>query len=84
MENYYIVREEIIINNTFNEGVLLKTTNRERAEKIANKTFLAMSKTPEFIDAIVNDTINKKILHNTISGDSYIVEIEEYNSKDIE
>ena len=83
MENYYIVKEEIIINNTFNEGVLLKTTDRGRAERTANKTFLAMSKTPEFIGAIVNDTVNKKILHNTISGDSYIIEIEEYSS-DIE
>jgi lipopolysaccharide biosynthesis glycosyltransferase len=84
MENYYIVKEEIIINSTFNEGVLLRTTDKQRAERIANKTFLAMFKTPEFIDAIVNDTVNKKILHNTISGDSYIIEIEEYNSKDIE
>lgn len=83
MENYYIVREEIIINSTFNEGVLLRTKDKQRAERIANKVFLAMSKTPEFIGAIVNDTVNKKILHNTISGDSYIVEIEEYSS-DIE
>jgi lipopolysaccharide biosynthesis glycosyltransferase len=84
MENYYIVKEEIIINNTFNEGVLLRTTDKERAERVANKVFLAMSKRPEFIGAVINDTVNKKILHNTISGDSYIIEIEEYNSKDIE
>jgi hydrogenase maturation factor len=83
MENYYIVKEEIIINNTFNEGVLLRTTDKERAERVANKVFLAMSKRPEFIGAVINDTVNKKILHNTISGDSYIVEIEEYSS-DIE
>lgn len=84
MTTMYIVKEEIIIDNTFNEGVLLKTTDKQRAERIANKTFLAMSKIPEFIGAIINDTVNKKILHNTISGDSYIIEIEEYNSKDIE
>lgn len=83
MEIYYIVREEIIVNNTFNEGVLLRTKDKQRAERIANKVFLAMSKTPEFIGAIINNTVNKKILHNTISGDSYIVEIEEYSS-DIE
>lgn len=83
MATMYIVKEEIIIDNTFNEGVLLKTTDRQRAEKIANKTFLTMSKAPEFIGAIINNTVNKKILHNTISGDSYIVEIEEYSS-DIE
>lgn len=84
MENYYIVKEEIIINNTFNEGIILKTTDKQRAEKVANKAFLAMSKKPEFTGAIINDKVNKKVLHNTISGDSYIVEIEEYNSKDIE
>lgn len=80
MESYYIVKEEIIINNTFNEGVLLKTTDKQRAERIANKAFLAMSKKPEFINAVINNTVNKKILHNTISGDSYIIEIEEYSS----
>lgn len=79
----YIVKEEIIINNTFNEGIIVKTKNKQRAERIANKAFLAMSKIPEFIGAIINDTVNKKILHNTISGDSYIIEIEEYSS-DIE
>lgn len=84
MENYYIVKEEIIINSTFNEGIILRTTDKQRAERIANKTFLAMSKKPEFTGAIINDTVNKKVLHNTISGDSYIVEIEEYNSEDTE
>lgn len=84
MENYYIVKEEIIINSTFNEGIILRTTDKQRAERIANKTFLAMSKKPEFTGAIINDTVNKKVLHNTISGDFYIIEIEEYNSKDIE
>ena len=83
MENYYIVKEEIIINNTFNEGVLLKTTDRGRAEKIANKTFSDMSKVYPFIGAIEKTENNKRILYNAVSGDSYIVEIEEYNS-DIE
>lgn len=83
MGNYYIVREEIIINNTFNEGVLLRTTNKERAEKIANKTFSDMSKIYPFIGAIERTRDNKRILYNAVSGDSYIVEIEEYNS-DIE
>lgn len=84
MENYYIVKEEIIINNTFNEGVLLRTTNKERAEKIANRTFSDMSKVYPFIGAIEKTEDNKRILYNAVSGDSYIVEIEEYNSKDIE
>lgn len=83
MENYYIVKEEIIINNTFNEGVLLRTTNKERAEKVANKTFLDMSKVYPFIGAIEKTEDTKRILYNAISGDSYIIEIEEYNS-DIE
>lgn len=83
MENYYIVKEEIIINNTFNEGVLLKTTDRRRAEKIANISFLDMSKVYPFIGAIEKTEDNKRILYNAVSGDSYIVEIEEYNS-DIE
>ena len=83
MENYYIVKEEIIINSTFNEGVLLRTTDRRRAEKIANISFSDMSKEYPFIGAIEKTENNKRILHNTISGDSYIVEIEEYNS-DIE
>lgn len=84
MTTMYIVREEIIINNTFNEGVLLKTTDKERAEKIANKTFSDMSKVYPFIGAIEKIEDNKRILYNAISGDSYIIEIEEYNSKDIE
>jgi lipopolysaccharide biosynthesis glycosyltransferase len=80
----YIVREEIIINSTFNEGVLLRTTDKQRAERIANKTFLTMSKVYPFIGAIEKAEDNKRILYNAVSGDSYIVEIEEYNSKDIE
>lgn len=83
MENYYIVKEEIIINSTFNEGVLLRTTDRSRAEKIANRTFSDMSKVYPFIGAIEKTEDNKRILYNAVSGDSYIVEIEEYNS-DIE
>lgn len=83
MENYYIVKEEIIINNTFNEGVLLRTTDRDRAEKIANRTFSDMSKVYPFIGAIEKTEDNKRILYNAVSGDSYIIEIEEYNS-DIE
>lgn len=83
MENYYIVKEEIIINSTFNEGVLLRTTDRRRAEKIANRTFSDMSKVYPFIGAIEKTEDNKRILYNAVSGDSYIVEIEEYNS-DIE
>ena len=79
----YIVKEEIIINNTFNEGVLLRTTDKERAKKIANKTFLDMSKVYPFIGVIEKTKDNKRILHNAVSGDSYIIEIEEYNS-DIE
>ena len=79
----YIVREEIIINSTFSEGVLLRTTDRRRAEKIANISFSDMSKVYPFIGAIEKTEDNKKILYNDVSGDSYIVEIEEYNS-DIE
>lgn len=84
METYYIVKEEIIINNTFNEGVLLKTTDKERAEKIANKTFSDMSKVYPFIGAIEKIEDNKRILYNAVSGDSYIIEIEDYNSEDTE
>lgn len=83
MTTMYIVKEEIIINNTFNEGVLLRTTDKERAKKIANKTFLDMSKVYPFIGVIEKTKDNKRILHNAVSGDSYIIEIEEYNS-DIE
>lgn len=84
MENYYIVKEEIIINSTFNEGVLLRTTDKGRAEKIANRTFSDMSKVYPFIGAIEKTEDNKRILYNAVSGDSYIIEIEEYNSKDTE
>lgn len=80
----YIVREEIIINSTFNEGVLLRTTDRSRAEKIANRTFSDMSKVYPFIGAIERTEDNKRILYNAVSGDSYIIEIEDYNSEDTE
>ena len=83
MTTMYIVKEEIIINNTFNEGVLLKTTDRRRAEKIANISFSEMSKVYPFIGATEKTEDNRRILYNAVSGDSYIVEIEEYNS-DIE
>ena len=83
MTTMYIVKEEIIINNTFNEGVLLRTTDRRRAEKIANISFSDMSKVYPFIGAIEKTEDNKRILYNAVSGDSYIIEIEEYNS-DIE
>ena len=84
MTTMYIVKEEIIINNTFNEGVLLRTTDKGRAERIVNKTFSDMSKVYPFIGAIEKTEDNKRILYNAVSGDSYIIEIEEYNSKDIE
>ena len=80
MKNYYIVREEIIINNTFNGGVLLKTTDKERAKKITDKTFSDMSKVYPFIGAIEKTEDNRRILYNAVSGDSYIIEIEEYSS----
>jgi hypothetical protein len=80
----YIVREEIIINSTFNEGVLLRTTDRRRAEKIANISFSDMSKVYPFIGAIEKTEDNKRILYNAVSGDSYIIEIEDYNSEDTE
>ena len=83
MTTMYIVKEEIIIDNTFNEGIIIKTTDKERAKKIANKTFLDMSKVYPFIGVIEKTKDNKRILHNAVSGDSYIIEIEEYNS-DIE
>ena len=79
----YIVKEEIIIDNTFNEGIIIKTTDKERAKKIANKTFSDMSKVYSFIGVIEKTKDNKRILYNAVSGDSYIIEIEEYNS-DIE
>ena len=78
MENYYIVKEEIIKDNTFNESIILKKTKRDKSQKTANKIFIAMSKTPAFRGAIKEETANKKILNNILTGDSYIVEIEEY------
>lgn len=77
-KNYYIVKEEIIKDNTFNEGIILKTTERNKAQREANKAFFAMSKTPAFIGAIKEETVNRKVLNNILTGDSYIVEIEEY------
>ena len=78
MENYYIVKEEIIKDNTFNEGIILRTTEKDKAQRVANKTFLAMSKTTTFIGATKEETANRKVLYNILTGDSYIVEIEEY------
>lgn len=84
MENYYIVKEEIIFNNTFNEGTLLKTKDKQRAERITKKVFKDMLKHPNLIGCITRQTENKFEAYNAVSGDSYIIEIEEYNSKDIE
>lgn len=84
MENYYIVKEEIIFNNTFNEGTLLKTEDKQRAERITKRTFEDMLKHPNLIGCITRQTENKFEAYNTVSRDSYIIEIEEYNSKDIE
>lgn len=84
MENYYIVKEEIIIDNTFNEGTIIKTTNKERAIRRAEKAYQDMLKHPNLIGCIQRKIENRYEAFNAVSGDSYIVEIEEYNSKDIE
>ena len=83
MENYYIVKEEIIIDNTFNEGIIIKTTDKERAIRKAEKAFQNMLKHPNLIGSIQRKIDNRYEIYNAISGDSYIIEIEEYNS-DIE
>lgn len=83
MENYYIVKEEIIIDNTFNEGIIIKTTDKERATRKAEKAFQNMLKHPNLIGSIQRKIDNRYEIYNAVSGDSYIIEIEEYNS-DIE
>lgn len=84
MENYYIVKEEIIFDNTFNEGILLKTTDKKRVERVTKKTFKDMLKHPNLIGCITRQTENKFEAYNAVSGDSYKIEIEEYKSKDTE
>ena len=84
MANYYIVKEEIIFDNTFNEGILLKTEDKQRAERVTERTFKNMLKHPNLIGCITRQTENKFEAYNAVSGDSYKIEIEEYNSEDIE
>ena len=79
----YIVKEEIIIDNTFNEGIIIKTTDKERAIKKAENTFQDMLKHPNLIGCTQRRIENRYEAFNAISGDSYIIEIEEYSS-DIE
>ena len=83
MENYYIVKEEIIIDNTFNEGVLLRTTDKERAIRKAEKAYQDMLSHPNLIGCTQRKIENRYEAFNAMSGDSYIIEIEEYSS-DIE
>lgn len=83
MATMYIVREELIFDNTFNEGIITKTTNKERAIKRAEKAFQDMLKHPNLKGCTQRKTENRYEAFNTISGDSYIIEIEEYSS-DIE
>jgi len=83
MENYYIVKEEIIIDNTFNEGIIVRTTDKERAIRKAEKAFQDMLKHPNLIGCTQRKTENRYEAFNAISEDSYIIEIEEYSS-DIE
>lgn len=83
MATMYIVREEIIINNTFNEGIIIRTTNKERAIRRAEKVYQDMLKHPNLIGCTQRKTENRYEAFNAISGDSYIIEIEEYSS-DIE
>lgn len=79
----YIVKEEIIIDNTFNEGIIIKTTDKERAIKKVENTFKDMLKHPNLIGCTQRRIENRYEAFNAISGDSYIIEIEEYSS-DIE
>lgn len=79
MATMYIVKEEIIIDNTFNEGIITRTTNKERAIKRAEKAFQDMLKHPNLIGSIQRKTENRYEIYNAVSGDSYIVEIEEYS-----
>lgn len=75
----YIVKEEIIINNTFNEGIIIKTTDKNRAIRKAEKAFQEMLKHPNLIGCIQRKTENRYEIYNAVSGDSYIIEIEEYS-----
>ena len=83
MATMYIVREEIIVDNTFNEGIITRTTNKERAIRRAEKAYQDMLKHPNLIGCTQRKIENRYEAFNAISGDSYIVEIEEYSS-DIE
>lgn len=83
MTTMYIVKEEIIIDNTFNEGIIIKTTDKERAIKRAEKAFQDMLKHPNLTGCTQRKAENRYEAFNAISGDSYIIEIEEYSS-DIE
>lgn len=83
MATMYIVREEIIINDTFNEGIIIKTTDKERAIKKAEKAYQDMLNHPNLIGCTQRKIENRYEIYNAISGDSYIIEIEEYSS-DIE
>lgn len=83
MATMYIVKEEIIIDNTFNEGIITRTTNKEKAIRRAEKAYQDMLKHPIFRGCTQRKIENRYEAFNAISGDSYIVEIEEYSS-DIE
>ena len=83
MATMYIVKEEIIIDNTFNEGTIIKTTDKERAIRKAEKAFQDMLNHPNLIGCTQRKIENRYETFNAISGDSYIIEIEEYSS-DIE
>lgn len=83
MTTMYIVKEEIIVDNTFNEGIITRTTNKERAIRKAEKAYQDMLKHPNLIGCIQRKTENRYEIYNAVSGDSYIIEIEEYSS-DIE
>ena len=80
MVTMYIVKEEIIIDNTFNEGIITRTTNKERAIRRAEKNFQNMLKHPNLIGCIQRKIENRYEAFNAVSGDSYIIEIEEYSS----
>lgn len=83
MTTMYIVREELIFDNTFNEGIIIKTTDKDRAIRKAEKAYQDMLKHPNLIGCTQRKTENRYEAFNAISGDSYIIEIEEYSS-DIE
>lgn len=83
MATMYIVKEEIIIDNTFNEGIIIRTTDKNRAIRKAEKAYQDMLKHPNLIGCIQRKIENRYEIYNAVSGDSYIIEIEEYNS-DIE